>query len=932
MGKLVKKTQMTTGGPVFVYVDEEKDKIVRITPMDLSDDDPEGWKIEAHGRTFTPPRKTTYTCYTAQYKSTIYSDRRNLYPMKRVDFDPHGDRHEENRGISGYERISWDEAIQIVCDEIRRIKREFGPGAMVIEPSSHHLWGTVGYRHSTLFRFMNTVGMTYADHNPDSWEGWHWGAIHMWGFSSRLGLNEQTDGFEDCLQNCEMMVFWSSDPETNNGIYGAYESTIRRRWMQELGIKFVFIDPYYNHTNGLYGGKWFSPRLGTDAALALGIAYTWLTEGTYDKEYVAEKTFGFDEWKDYVLGVSDGIPKTSEWAAEETGLPAHEIRALAREWAKHKTMLAAGGKGGWGGCCRSPIGMDWARMMIALITMQGMGKPGINLYTTTEGVPVDSDFYFPGYADGGIGGDAQNSAAGAILAYRMFNGTDPKPLVSTLSTAAGVHIPRMRIPECILEDKVEWWGRGFVGDSAEQQFHEYHYPANGFSRMQMLYKYGGPHIGTMGQGDRYARMYRTKKLPFVVSQSIWFEGEVPFADIILPACTNFERWDIGEWASNSGYNPDSHNQANFRIIAMQKKCIEPLGESMSDYEIFNAICENLHVGDVFSEGKTELGWVRQMFYASDIPKYMDFDEFFEKGYFVVPIDNKAPSAPPLRWFAEDRPQDTRGWISHFRPCDLVDQKGLQTQSGKVEFVSNSLKRFGHYDTDDKERPLMPMYVPSFEGHHTARIEKYPLAVLSPHPRFSFHTHSDGKDAFINDIRNHRVKIDGFYYWIMRMNPLDAEERGIRENDLVKAYNERGAVIFAAQLTERVPKGTCHCYESSAEYKPLGEPGHSVDRGGCINILTPARFMSKYATGMATEHCLVEIEKWDKKELKGWKEKPLDMNHGGAEKFESWNKSAKPMPGARRAAGQLYKDPENTDMVWTEKAWKYSGAQWKGGLK
>ena len=161
---------------------------------------------------------------------------------------------------------------------------------------------------------------------------------------------------------------------------------------------------------------------------------------------------------------------------------------------------------------------------------------------------------------------------------------------------------------------------------------------------------------------------------------------------------------------------------------------------------------------------------------------------------------------------------------------------------------------------------MPMYVPSWEGHHTARFKKYPLAVLSPHPRFSFHTHCDGKDSFVNDIKNHRWKVGDNYYWIFRINPLDAEERGIEEHDLIKAYNERGAVIFAAQLTERVPKGTCHCYESSAEYIPLGEPGHSIDIGGCINILTPARFMSKYASGMATEHCLVQVEKWDGKEL------------------------------------------------------------------
>ena len=862
MSKLTRKTQLTTGGPVFAYVDEEANKIVRLTPIDLDEADAASWQIDARGHSFKPPRKTTYTPYTAGFKSMIHSDKRNLYPMKRVDFDPQGERNEENRGTSGYERISWDEALDIVAGEIRRIKRDFGPGAMIIEPSSHHLWGNIGYRHSTLFRFMNTVGMTYADHNPDSWEGWHWGATHMWGWSARLGNPEQTDLLEDALENTSMVVFWSSDPETNNGIYGAFESTIRRRWLKELGVKFVFIDPYYNHTNGLYGGKWLSPRLGTDAALALGIAYTWLTEGTYDKQYVETHTQGFNEWTDYVLGKSDGIPKTTQWAGAECGISASDIRALAREWAKNKTMLAAGGLGGWGGACRSPVGMDWSRMMIALITMQGLGKPGVNLWSTTQGNPVDSDFYFPGYADGGISGDCDNTAAGAAFVYRMFDGVTSKPMTSPLSTAAGVHIPRLRIPECITDEEVTWSGRGFVGASIEQQFHEYKYPASGYSRMQMLYKYGGPHIGTMGETNRYARMYRTKKLPFVVSQSIWFEGEVQFADIILPACTNFERWDIGEWCSNSGYNPDSHNQANHRVIVFQEKCIEPLGESKSDYEIFRLICERLNVGGVFSEGKTDLDWVKQMWNASDLPKVISWEEFISKGYYIVPVTGKAPSAPAFRWFAEGREQDTRGWISRLRPADLVDMKGLQTQSGKVEFVSNSLKRFGHYDTDDKERPLMPMYIPSWEGHHTDRFNNYPLAVVAPHPRFSFHTMGDGKDSFMNDIKDHRVLVDGHYYWIFRMNKRDAEKRGIEDGDIIRAYNERGSVLFAAQITERVPEGTCHCYESSAEYEPIGIPGESSDSGGCINILTPGRFLSKYACGMATEHALVEVERYD----------------------------------------------------------------------
>lgn len=862
MGELVRKTQLTTGGPCYVDVDEEQNKIVRIFPIDLDDNDAPSWTINARGKTFSPKRKTTYANYCAGFKAMVHTERRCLYPMKRVDFDPKGERNEENRGTSGYERITWDEALDIVVGEITRAHREYGPASTYMATSSHHMWGNISYRHSAQMRFMNVIGASYCDHNPDSWEGFYWGAIHMWGLSARLGNPEQTDLMEDAFENTEMIVFWSADPETNGGIYSAHESTERRRWLTEdLGVKTVFIDPYYNHTAALMDAKWMSPQVGTDAALALGIAYTWLTEGTYDKEYVAEKTFGFDEWTEYVLGKTDGVPKTPEWAESECRIPAFEIRALAREWAKHKTMLAAGGLGGWGGACRGATGMDYARMMVALIAMQGMGKPGINMWSTTQGVPVDADFYFPGYADGGIAGDYNNSAAGAVFAYRMFDGFTSKPVPSNRAYGEGTHVLRLRIPEAIMNDYDEWCGRGAQNASIEAQFHRFHYPADGYPRMQVLYKYGGPHIGTMGETNRYAKMYRTKRLPFVVSQSVWFEGEVPFADVILPACTQFERDDIGEWCSNSGYNADSHTQCNHRVIVSQKKCVEPLGESMSDYDIFAAICEKLGKRDIYTENKTLRDWVKQMFYASDLPKVVEWEDFDKKGYFIVPVDKKAPSAPAYRWYAEGRNQDTHGWLGP-HPGDRLGKDGLTTQSGKIEFVSNSLKRFGHYDTDDKERPLMPMYLESWEGHHTERFKKYPLAVISPHPRFSFHTMGDGKDAFQNDIKDHRTMINGHEYWIFRLNKKDAADRGIKDGDILKAYNERGSVLFAAQVTERVPAGTCHCYESCAEYQPLGIPGESTDRGGCINILTPGRFMSKYASGMATEHCLVEVEKWE----------------------------------------------------------------------
>ena len=135
-------------------------------------------------------------------------------------------------------------------------------------------------------------------------------------------------------------------------------------------------------------------------------------------------------------------------------------------------------------------------------------------------------------------------------------------------------------------------------------------------------------------------------------------------------------------------------------------------------------------------------------------------------------------------------------------------------------------------------------------------------MLTPHARFSYHSQGDGKDAFINDIIDHRIEVDGFFYWTLRINSDDAKERNIKYKSLVKVYNDRGAVICAAFPTQRLRKGLVHGYESCATYEPMGEPGNSVDRGGCLNQLTPKRSQIKQAHSMATSSSLVEVELWD----------------------------------------------------------------------
>ena len=288
-----------------------------------------------------------------------------------------------------------------------------------------------------------------------------------------------------------------------------------------------------------------------------------------------------------------------------------------------------------------------------------------------------------------------------------------------------------------------------------------------------------------------------------------------------------------------------------------KKCIEPLWESKSDYRIFALLAGRLGFGEDYTEGNTELDWARRIFDISDLPKRVSWEDFERKGYCIINAPENYQPTPALRWFAEGRACDTPDSPNPKRNTDRAHE--LCTYSGKIEFVSESLKA---HTPDDMERPVMPRYIPSWEGHRSAAAARYPLQLISPHPRFSFHTHYDTRTEWLNDIPVHRVRKDGYAWWPARLHPDDARARGISHGDIIRLHNDRGAVLCIAVLTERVRPGVVHSCTSSAKYDPV-EPGNPVspDRGGCVALLTPARLLSKNAPGMASNSCLIEIEKW-----------------------------------------------------------------------
>jgi len=190
---------------------------------------------------------------------------------------------------------------------------------------------------------------------------------------------------------------------------------------------------------------------------------------------------------------------------------------------------------------------------------------------------------------------------------------------------------------------------------------------------------------------------------------------------------------------------------------------------------------------------------------------------------------------------------------------------LDTKSGLIEFYSQY-----HHDwfPDDKtERPDVPQAGPSWECRQTQPLAtKYPLMVDSPHPRFRYHTQY-AENAMLAEIPQNRMILSGatgapYAYESLWINTQDAAARGINYGDLVRVFNDRGQILCAAYITERVQPGVVKSPDGGW-YDPInpGDPT-SLDKGGCMNYLTPMRYQSKYASSPTWSAYLCQVEKYN----------------------------------------------------------------------
>ncbi|MBR4232282.1 MAG: molybdopterin-dependent oxidoreductase [Oscillospiraceae bacterium] len=859
-----------SGGPSLV--ESTGGRITRIRPYeydrDYTDKNCNPWKIEARGSVFVPPNNVALSVFGLAYKTRVYSKNRVKYPLKRVDWDPNGERNPQNRGKSKYVRISWDEAAQIVADELRRIKDKYGMSAVLCQADMHGEGKNVSPSHGCPNRLLSLLGgYTIQIRNMDSWEGWYWGAKHVWGCEPVGEMMPMTNLWPDIAKHSDMLLYWGCDQETTPLGFGSCISSRLSYWLTEIGIKSVYICPDLNYGAAVHADKWIPVLPNTDVALQLAIAYMWITEGTYEKEYIATHAHGFDKFEDYVLGREDGVPKTPEWASEKCGVPEWTIKALARAWAKKITSIIHGNGGSY---IRGPYASEPARMEAMLLGMRALGSPGVHqakmlefhMWNRHYMLPFEGEFVanVPHICDALRPVD--EDVKGDIKFMRFFLNDEQKKRAPQLEylfekNAAPLQgIPRTLIHRAILEDHIEWYGMqvfstaqvpdkdGKRRSTNEFQFKKMQFPRPGMSRLHMIWTDAPCQQTCWNDGNMFARAMQSPEIEFIVAQHPWMENDCCYADIILPVATKYEMPDI----SNDNLS------GVFTSVYLEHPSCPPVGESVSDFDAVARVAEKLgqEYFDAYTGKLTEDDRVRLFYKASGCEERMSWEEFNQRRIFVIPCFKDAQDLPPgMREFFLD-----------------PENHPLTTPTGKLEFCSTNIEK---YMPDDPERPPVPHWVEKSESHDERltgdRAKKYPLLCMSNHGRWRMHAQCDDI-IWSREVETMKIKgPDGYLYEPLWLSRAEADKRGIKHGDIVKVYNERGIVLAAAYITERLIGRTCYI-DHGARCDPI-IPGW-LDRGGAINLITPTAQISKNSSGMATSGFLVEVEKVTEEEMAGWK--------------------------------------------------------------
>ena len=719
---------------------------------------------------------------------SVYSPTRIKYPMVRRAWLAHGPGADTaGRGDGDFVRVSWSQALDLVAGEIKRVHAAHGPTGVF---AGSYGWKSPGKLHncqSLLRRLLSQNGgfvNTSGDYSTGAAQ------VILPYVVGSIEVYEQPTAWPVVAKSTDLMVFWGADPVNNNQIgyliadHGAYPGLDALR---KAGKPVICIDPVRTETCTMLGAEWIAPRPQTDVAMMLGIAHTLYIEKLHDEKFLATYTTGFDKFLPYLLGQSDGTPKSAEWAAQICDVPAAKLKDLARRFAKQRTMLACGYS-----LQRQHHGEQAHWMLITLASMLGqIGLPGggygLSYHYASGGSPAATGPVLAGIADGGA------ATVGA----------------DWLSKSGSSTIPVSRVVEMLLNPGKPFDFNGTRGI----------YPD-----VKLAYWVGGNPFAH--QQDRNEIVKAWQKLDTFIVHDFQWTATARRADIILPATTSYERNDIEQVGDYSLTH----------LLAM-KKLIEPMFEARNDYDIFADIADRLGTKAAFTQGRTEMDWIRSFYEAARVQARA---KSIEMPIFDAFWNSDDALAFPIEAAAET-------YVSHadFRADPLLNALG--TASGRIEIFSSVIEKMGYDDC-----PPHPTWMEPAErlGGPTTR---YPFHVDTSHPKFRLHS------QLCVTLLRASYAISGREPCLM--NPADAASRRLVDGDIVRVFNDRGQILAGLTISADIRPGVVRINEGGW-FDPVDprQPG-SLCRYGDVNNLTLGIGTSKLAQGNCGHTAVADVEKY-----------------------------------------------------------------------
>jgi anaerobic dimethyl sulfoxide reductase subunit A len=507
------------------------------------------------------------------YRQRVYAPDRLKYPMKRAG----------ERGKGEFERISWDEALDTVASEIKRVKNSYGPAAIL----SFSSVGDVTLLHNAglMERLLTKAGGYSGPWGAASGEGAVFALLATYGAFA-------TGNTRDDLLNSRLIILWGWNPAVTGSVGN---TRLYLSQAKEAGIRIVCVDPKHTESAAVLAQQWIPIRPGTDTAMLIAMAHVMITEDLHDQTFLDKYTLGFEKFRDYILGREDGVPKTPFWAQDITGVPANTIASLAREYATIKpaalmTSFAPG---------RSAYGEQYHRAAITLAAMTGnIGIQGGNapshclgdvLPALRLGPPVFACIVANNPVDDAFPPRKESPFYEIMFKYMPTNYYFGSP--------SSARVNRFNMADAIL--------KGRSGG----------YPAD----YKLLYMVNFNYVNQYANTNKIVQALKT--LECVVIQDQFMTPTAKFADILLPTNSFLERNDL----TTGGIGP---------FYGYMNKAIDSLDESKSQFEIAAQLAPRLGVTDF--NAKTEEEWLREIVArCEDIP---DYEAFKKNGVHKITFD------------------------------------------------------------------------------------------------------------------------------------------------------------------------------------------------------------------------------------------------------------------------------------------------------